>query len=133
MLEVAKIVVIKFGLLLIGLGTVMVIKPSMAEGFVAAFASSRKGHLAEMLFRLVFGTSLGLTWMSMWQPQLFRLLAWTIILSSIALLILPWQFHQRFGSRVIPVLVRHMRLYGLGVLAFGVLIGYGVYGPQRVL
>jgi phosphoglycerol transferase MdoB-like AlkP superfamily enzyme len=111
----------------------MVFKPSMAEGFVTVFASSRKAHLAEMLFRLVFGTSLGLTWMSMWQPQLFRLLAWTIILSSIALLILPWQFHQRFGSRVIPVLVRHMRLYGLGVLAFGVLIGYGVYGPQQVL
>ena len=94
-----------------------------------SFASSRKAHFIEMSFRLLFGVSLVLLSMSMWQPELFRILAWAIIGSSVLLLLLPWQFHQRFGSRVLPVLVRYIRLYALGVLAFGALIVYAVYHP----
>jgi hypothetical protein len=127
--QIAEIVVTASGLFLIGLGAVMLVKPAVTERFITSFASSRKAHFTEMFFRLLFGVSLALLSMTMWQPDLFRILAWAIIGSSVLLLLLPWQLHQRFGSRILPVLVRYMRLYAIGVLTFGVLIVYGVYHP----
>lgn len=129
MRQIAEIVVTTSGLFLIGLGGVMLVKPAITERFITSFASSRKAHFTEMFFRLLFGASLVLLSVSMWQPKLFWILAWAIIVSSVLLLVLPWQLHQRFGSRVLPVLVRYMRLYAVGVLAFGALIVYGVYYP----
>lgn len=125
--QVAEIVVTASGLFFIGLGGVMLAKPAMTERFITSFASSRMAHFTEMFFRLLFGVSLALLSMSMWKPKLFLILAWAIIVSSVMLLALPWKFHQRFGSRVLPLLVRYMRLYAVGVLAFGALIVYGIY------
>lgn len=130
MRQVAEIVVTASGLFLIGVGAVMLIRPAITERFIMSFAGSRKAHFTEMFFRLLFGISLALLSMSMWQPKVFRVFAWVIIISSVLLLILPWQFHQRFGARVLPMLVRYMRLYAVGVLAFGVLIVYAVYRPH---
>jgi hypothetical protein len=107
----------------------MLINPAMTERFIMSFASSRQAHFTEMIFRLLFGIALMLLSKTMWQPKLFLILAWAIIVSSVVLVLLPWQFHQRFGTRVLPLLVRYMRLYALGVLAFGVLVLYGVYHP----
>lgn len=130
MRQIAEIVVTASGVFLIGLGAVMLIRPAITERFIMSFAGSRKAHFTEMFFRLLFGVSLAMLSMSMWQPKAFRALAWVIIISSVLLLILPWQFHQRFGSRVLPMLVKYMRVYAVGVLAFGVLIVYAVYYPH---
>lgn len=130
MSQVAEIVVTASGLFLIGLGVVMLVRPAITERFIMSFAGSRKAHFTEMFFRLLFGVSLALLSMRMWQPKAFHALAWVIIISSVVLLILPWQFHQRFGARVLPMLVKYMRLYAVGVLAFGVLIVYAVYHPN---
>lgn len=127
MRQIAEIVVAASGVFLIGLGGVMLVKPAVTERFIMSFASSQKAHFTEMFFRLVFGVSLVWISVSMWQPQLFRVLAWVIIVSSIVLLALPWQFHQRFGAQVLPLIARYMRLYALGVAAFGGLILYGLY------
>lgn len=125
----AEIVVAASGLFLIGFAGLMLVNPAMPERFIMSFASSRRAHFTEMIFRLLFGISLMLLSKTMWQPKLFLILAWAIIVSSVVLVLLPWQFHQRFGTRVLPLLVRYMRLYALGVLAFGFLVLYGVYDP----
>jgi len=127
--QLAEIVVAASGLALLGLGGVMLFEPAATERFIRSFASSRKAHFTEMFFRLLFGVSLAVLSMNMWQPTPFRILGWAIIGSTVILMILPWQFHQRFGARVLPVLVRHMRLYAVGVMAFGALVLYGVYHP----
>lgn len=64
---------------------------------------------------------------TMWQTNLFLLLGWAIIISSAALLIMPWQWHYRLAARVLPILVRYMRLYALGMFAFGAFLLYGVF------
>ena len=130
MRQVLEIIVATYGVLLISLGSIMLIRPAQLERFITSFASSRKAHLIEMTWRLSLGISLVLLSMSMWQPTLFHILGWTIIVSSIVLLLLPWQFHQHLGSRVLPLLVRRMRLYAIGVLAFGSLLVYGVHHPH---
>jgi hypothetical protein len=63
----------------------------------------------------------------MWQTNMFRLVGWAIVISSAVLILLPWRLHHRFGQRVLPIIVRHMRLYAVGVFAFGALPLYGVF------
>ena len=114
---------------MIALGGITLVRPASMEGFVTSFANSRKAHLVEMVWRLSLGVSLVLLSNNMWQPTLFLVLGWTIIVSSTLLLILPWRFHQSIGTRVIPTLVRFLRLYAVGVIGFGLLLLYGVLQP----
>ena len=48
------------------------------------------------------------------------------MVSSVALILVPWQWHHRLAARVLPMTVRHMRLYAIGMFAFGALLLYGV-------
>lgn len=130
--QLAEFIVTASALFFVGFGSVMLVKPALTERFVTSFAASRRAHFTEMFFRLLFGLSLVPISENMWQPTLFLMLAWAIIISSVVLLILPWRFHQRFGARVIPMLVRHLRLYAVGALAFGVLIIYALWTPTTV-
>ena len=125
----AEIIVVASSLFLIGLASVMLAKLATAERFLLSFASSKRAHLTEMSFRLLFGVSLVFLSKTMWQPKVFFLFGWAIIVSSAMLVLLPWQLHHRFGTRVLPLLVRYMRPYAVCVLALGLLLLYGVYYP----
>jgi hypothetical protein len=50
-----------------------------------------------------------------------------IVLSSLVLILAPWQWHHRFGEKVRPILIRRMKLFAIGIFAFGVLLLYGVF------
>lgn len=125
MSRLPQFVVIASGLFLVGLAIFIFIKPAASERFILSFASSARAHYTEMFFRLLFGGSLVLLSHAMWQPMLFLGLGWVIVITSVALLLMPWQVHQRVGRRMLPILVRYMKLYGLGVFAFGALLIYG--------
>jgi hypothetical protein len=129
MILLAELVVVASSLFLLGFGFVMVVKHAIAERFLLSFASSRKAHLTEMFFRLLFGVSLVFISKSMWQPKVFFLFGWAVIISSVMLVMLPWQLHHRFGTRVLPLLVRYMKPYAVCVLFLGLFLLYGVYHP----
>jgi hypothetical protein len=122
----AAIVVVAFGVFLIGLTGVVFAKPALAERFFTSFASSARAHYVEQAFRLIIGASLVLLSPAMWQPSLFGLIGWAIVASSVGLILIPWRWHHRFGQRVIPMIIRQMRLFAFGLFAFGVLLLYGV-------
>ena len=128
---VAVLVVVTFALFLIGLTGFVFIRPMVAERFFRAFASSAKAHYTEQAFRLIIGASLVVIAPTMWQPNLFRIIGWAIIISSLALILTPWQWHHRFATHALPKLIRFMKLYAIGLLLFGVLLLYGVLGPSR--
>ena len=96
------VVVVGFCLFLIGLAVVIATTPSLAERFLRSFASS------------------------MWYPELFRLFGWFVVVTAVGLLLIPWQLHHKFGTWVIPLVIRHMRLFALGAAALGAFILYGV-------
>src|SRR5262245_32588145 len=123
---VAGVVVVAFGLALIAFPGVAFAQPAIAERFLTAFASSARAHYVEQVVRLVIGAALVVRSPTMWQPHMFRLVGWAIVVSSAVLLSLPWQWHHRFGERVRPLLVRHLRLYAAGSFVFGALLLYGV-------
>jgi hypothetical protein len=124
---VAAVVVVLFGLSLITFTGVAFAKPARAERFLMAFASSARTHYVEQVFRILIGAALVVLSSTMWQPNLFWLLGWAIVVSSAALICVPWQWHDRLGERLRPMLVRHLKLYAVGALAFGVLLLYGVF------
>jgi hypothetical protein len=122
----AAVVVVAFGLSLTAFPAVAFAKPAIAERFVTAFASSARAHYVEQAVRLLVGAALVVRSPIMWQPNMFWLVGWAIVASSAVLLCVPWQWHHRWGERVLPLLVRHLRLYAAGSFAFGVLLLYGV-------
>ena len=127
MILLSGIVVVAGGLFFIGLTGVVFAKPALAERFLMSFASSARAHYVEQACRLLFGTSLVVLSPAMWQTSMFRLIGWAIVISSVALLLIPWQWHHRFARSVLPRLVRHMKLYGLLAAAFGCLLLYGIF------
>jgi hypothetical protein len=68
----------------------------------------------------------------MWQTTVFGVIGWTIVAPSIALILLPWQWHRRFAALVLPTVVRYMKLYAVGLFAFGCLLLYGVLRPGAI-
>jgi len=129
---VAGAILVAFGLFLIGLAVVVFAKPAVAERFFTAFASSARAHYTEQVVRLLIGASLVVSSTSMrstvmWQPKVFWFVGWAIVLSSLVLILTPWQWHHRFGEKVLPILIPRMKLFAIGLLAFGVLLIYGVF------
>jgi len=92
-----------------------------------AFASSARTHYAEQVARLVVGASLILRSAAMWQSRVFWFVGWAVVVSSLVLIVTPWQWHDRFGEKVRPMLIRRMNVYAVALLAFGVLILYAVF------
>ena len=123
---VAAVVVVAFGLSLIAFPGVAFAKPAIAERFLTAFASSARTHYVEQVVRSVVGAALVVRSPMMWQPGMFWLVGWAIVVSSAVLLCVPWQWHHRLGERVLPLLVRHLRLYAVGSFVLGALLLYGV-------
>ena len=123
---VAGAILVAFSLFLVGLTVVVFAKPAVAERFFMSFASSARAHYTEQVIRLLIGTSLVIRSAQMWQPKIFWFVGWAIVLSSLVLILSPWQWHRRFGEKVRPMLIRRMKLFAVGLLAFGVLLLCGV-------
>ncbi len=121
------VVVVAFGLFLIGLAVLIFTAPSRAERFLRGFASSALTHYTEQGIRLVVGAAMVTFASSMRYPELFALFGWLIIASTAVLLLIPWQWHNRFANLVMPPVFRRMRLFALGAFALGAFILYGVF------
>ena len=126
----AAVVVVAFGLSLIAFPGVAFAKPAIAERFLTAFASSARTHYVEQVVRVLVGAALVVRSPIMWQPKMFWLVGWAIVVSSAVLLCVPWRWHHRLGERVLPLLVRHLRLYAAGSFAVGALLLYGVFAGR---
>ena len=123
---VAAVVVLVFGLSLIAFSGVAFATPAVAERFLTAFASSARTHYVEQVVRLLIGAALVVRSPTMWQPNMFWLVGWAIVVSSSVLLCVPWQWHHRLGERMLPLLIRHLRLYAAGSFIFGAVLLYGI-------
>ena len=126
MIVVAAVVVVVFSLSLMTFTGVAFAAPGRAERFLKAFATSARTHYVEQGFRILVGASLVVLSSTMWQPKMFWLFGWGLVASSAALICVPWQWHDRLGERLRPMLVRYLKLYAVCAFALGVLLLYGV-------
>ena len=123
-------IVVLFGLSLVSLSIIIAVRPARAAGFLTLFASSARAHYTEQIARLIAGTAILMYSPSMRFSRLFEWLGWLIVITAVALMLVPWRWHHRFGQWAIPLAIRHLRLYGLVVFAFAVLL---LYSASRLL
>jgi hypothetical protein len=123
-------VVVAFAVFLTALAVLIVIRPAIAERFLRSFASSARAHYTEQALRLVAGAAMVTFAPSMWHQDVFRLFGWLIIVTAVALLLLPWRWHAEFAKWTIPLVVQYMKLFAVGAFGLAILILYGV---SRVL
>lgn len=121
-------VVAGFCLFLIGLAVVIVAAPPRAERFLRSFASSASAHYTEQGLRLLVGVALVSFASSMRHAELFRLFGWLIVVTTVGLLSIPWQWHHKFSTSVMPPVIRHKKVFALGAGALGAFVLYGVSG-----
>jgi hypothetical protein len=124
------VVISFFCIFLIGLAIMIVIKPRRAEQFLSSFASSARAHYTEQIARLIVGAAMVVLAPSMWYSNLFNLFGWILIVTTIGLLLTPWQWYHKFGEWVIPPMLRYMKFYAFGAFLLGVLV---IYSLSRVL
>ncbi len=127
----AGLVVVGFSLFLLGLGLVCMTKPAVAKHFLTLFASSASAHYLEQGVRLLVGLALLTFADSMRFPASFRFLGWIIVVTTTGLLLIPWQWHNKFSARVMPPLLRRLPLLALGAVALGTFILYSVVTGAR--
>ena len=124
------IVVFLFCLFLFGLGITIIFRPKSAEKFLMSYASSAHAHYIEQILRMIVGTAMVIIAPAMWFSSIFNFFGWIIIITTIGLLLIPWQWHHKFGKWAIPLVIRYMKLYSLGALGLGAFI---IYCLSRVL
>ncbi len=122
----SSVVVVGFCVFLIGLAAVIATTPPAADRFLRSFASSAQAHYTEQGLRLLVGAAMVNSASAMWYPDLFKVFGWLIVVTTIGLLLIPWQWHHRLGTSVMPLVIRHMRLFALGAFALGAFILYSV-------
>jgi len=124
------IVILSFCIFLIGLAIIIVIKPRRAERFLSSYASSARAHYTEQVGRLVVGAALVILAPSMWYANLISIFGWMLVVTTIGLLLIPWQWHHKFGEVVIPLTLKYMKFYALGALLLGIFV---LYSSSRIL
>ena len=118
------IIVVTFGLCLIGFAVLVVVKRLSAESFLKLFASSVKSHYTEQILRLIVGIAILIFSPSMWYSDLFKIFGWIIVITTVGLLVMPWRWHQRFAEKVIPLVIRFIAMYGVASFVLGAFILY---------
>jgi len=118
----ALALVLLTGLYLIGLGAVSLFHPARAARFLGGFASSARTHYIELVMRLSAGGALVVYAPRMRFSGAFALAGWVLIVTTAALLAVPWRWHHRFARWAVPQAIPHLRLIAAASFLFGGLV-----------
>ena len=120
--SLASGIVVLAGLYLCALAAASFFVPSLANRFLLGFANSKRVHFIELLIRFVVGGAFVIHASRMFVPGVFRLFGWVLVVTTVCLLFLPWQWHHRFAQYAVPRATRYITFIGLCSLALGLFI-----------
>ncbi len=116
-------VILLTGAFLIGLGTICLIRPVLAERFLMSFASSATLHLVELAARVFVGGALFMHAPSSAYPVALSIAGMVLLGTSAILLFAPWRWHRRFALKTVPIALRFTRPMGAIAIVMVVLLG----------
>ena len=119
-------IVVSTGVFLIGMSVVIAAKPMLAQRILKSFASSTRAHYTEQAIRLTVGAAIVVFAPSMLFSNFFMFFGWLVVVTTVGLLLIPWQWHHKFGEWAIPLAIRHLKLYAIGTFVLGSFILYSV-------
>lgn len=96
---IAKWIVIFFGIFLILVGFLMLFAPSMARQTLRKAGSTNFINYSEITIRMIPATGLILYGEFSKSPDLFSVLGWFMIITSLLLYIVPRRIHHSYSLR----------------------------------
>jgi len=125
----AGVITTVFGIYLTSLFAIAFVKKKSVVNYLSSFASSAKAHYSEQIIRLTAGIGLVVYSSEMIFSELFKIFGWTLIITSLVLLTIPWKWHHKFGQWAIPFVIKNLRLYTLIASLLGIIILYCTIMP----
>jgi uncharacterized protein YjeT (DUF2065 family) len=107
---------------LLGFGAVAVAGPTRALRFLKHFASTLRLHVLELLVRMVVGAAFVGYAPHMPFGSAFYTLGAVLVVTTLALAVLPWRWHQRIAQASVPAVEPYLRLVGIASLAAGAFV-----------
>ena len=128
MIELAKWVVIIFGVFIIFIGFVMLIKPEIARSTLRKAGSTNFINYAEITLRLIPAISLIVCAELSKYPEAFKIFGWVMLITSLILYIIPRKIHHQFSMKSADLLKPlYFQLISPFAFLFGGLILYNVF------
>lgn len=124
----AAALVLLAGVFLACLGLACLVAPAQARRFLLGFASSLALHYLELAIRLVVGGAFLVAAPAMAFPRIFTAAGAVLVVTTIALALVPWPWHRRFAQRTVPAALRFLPLLGLASLGLAVFVFYSLPG-----
>ena len=124
-IEIAKWVIIFFGMFIIFIGFVMIINPKKARETLRQAGSTNFINYAEITIRLIPAISLILFADSSKFPEAFKLFGWIMLITSLILYAIPKKIHHKFSMKSADLLKPfYFQLISPFAFLFGALIIY---------
>lgn len=115
----ASILVWLTGLYLISFALVMLLARARAERFLGCLASSAFAHYLELGLRLIADVEILLYARQMLFSNFFVIFGWILVVTTVGLFAVPWQWHQRFAQWGVPYATRNLWLVASALFVFG--------------
>lgn len=124
-IELAKWIVILFGLFIIASGFLMLLKPKKAQELLRKFAGTNFINYTEITIRLIVGIALILYSDFCKSPEIFKILGWFMLITALILYCVPRKLHHKFAMRSADIIKPfHFRIISPFAFLFGSLIIY---------
>ena len=115
-------VVVTAALYLLTLGCGALLRPETTKRFLGGFATTARIHFTELALRIVAGIAFVLSAPRMAFGPAIAIFGWMLVVTSLALALVPWRFHQRFAAWVVPQATQQMPLIGVVSIVGGVVL-----------
>ena len=124
---VAKYIVILFGVFLIGVGFLMLLRPNKAREYLRKAGSTNFINYLELTIRLIPAAGLVLYSEFSKYPETFKILGWFMIATSLVLYFIPRRIHHNYAIWCSNILKpKYIRLTSPFSILFGCSIIYSV-------
>jgi hypothetical protein len=129
MILIAKYIVILFGVSLITVGVLMLLKPGKAREYLRKAGSTNLINYSEITIRMIPAAGLIIYSELSKYPEIFKLLGWFMIATSLVLYFVPRRLHHKYALWCADILKpTYTRLISPFSILFGYAIIYSVLG-----
>ena len=128
MIILSRYIVILFGIFLIGVGVLMLLKPTKAREYLRKAGSTNLINYKEITIRLIPAAALVLYAEHSKFPDIFTYLGWFMIVTSLVLYVVPRKLHHNYALRSAEILTPGLiRVVSPFSLLFGCAVIYSAF------
>lgn len=127
MILITKISVIIFGIFLISVGLLMLLSPDKARNILRKAGSTNFINYTEITIRMIPAAGMIIYSELSKFPELFKMLGWFMIFTSVVLYFIPRRLHHNFSLKSAEVLKPlYFQMFSPVAILFGLFLIYCV-------